>query len=413
MKKILFLLVINVSIKASQDIPSGMVDRNKLFDDIMGISEDEFKRLTHAPAETKPSTANAIKIIHQQIKKYPRAQTILHGHWQLSTLEELRACVSCTMPNKPLPTAFGSLHLIVHDPINPKKTHARALHEQFPDAYFQVSSNFNALEERMGNYRYNLSSMNDAPAHGEESVMATMGAAIYRRYATEPINLLANLSELFMLSMDENNTPIITGLKKSLPIRDTDMNQFAVGIHYNAMVTSGYNDDNNMIIRENDPFNRPKPAYNKWMSDMPSDAVMVNQIFTAAHNINPKTRPDIEINEEHKAIAHAIIRATYQATILTAIDNRAKDLILMMLRPEVFNNDLDWIIETLSEMTDIIIASGMRVHMVIRHRVPAVQEKFINDLQNIINKMESAKEYYKHHIPKLKKNIAAFFENSI
>lgn len=393
------------------DIPIGMLDRNKLFDDVMGICEDEFRQLTGTPYGQKPNIDRARKVIEQQQQRYPRAQSITQGNWAQPTLEQLRLCVNARLKSKPIdPQKFGSLHLIIHDLQNLKKTHARALHEQFAHGYFQISSHFNALEERMGNYSFNLSSMNDAPAHGEESVLATIPAAIYRRYLLEPINLLSGLDNIFILDTDKNNTPIIKGLKKSLPITSYDMRNFCVGVHHRVIATSGYNDDNKMITRENDPFNRPKPAYNKWMPDSGNDVVFVNQIFTAAHDINPKNRDDIIISQEQIDIAHAIIQATYEATILTAADNGAKDLVLMMLRPEVFNNDPMWIVKAIDMMSDIIIASGMRVHMVIRHRVPEVQQAFINGMQTIIDNIESKKITYSHNLDLLQKNVAQFFQ---
>ncbi|MDR3549844.1 MAG: hypothetical protein P4L31_00380 [Candidatus Babeliales bacterium] len=412
-KNILYMLIPFVSYCTllPSDIPAGMLDRNKLFDDVMEISEDEFKQLTGTPQGQKPNVDSARKVIEQQQQLYPRAMSITQGNWAQPTLEQLRLCVNARLMSKKInPDDFGSLHLIIHDPQNLKKTHARALHEQFPNGYFQVSSNFNALEEHMGNYSYNLSTMNDAPAHGEESVLATMPAAIYRRYLLEPINLLSGLGDMFILDADKNHTPIIKGLKKSLPITSHDMRNFSVGVHHRVIATSGYNDDNKMITRENDPFNRPKPAYNKWMPDTGNGVVYVNQIFTAAHDINPKNRDDIIITQEHIEIAHAIIQATYEATVLTAVDNGAKDVVLMMLRPEVFNNDPMWVVQAIDTMSDIIIASGIRVHMVIRHRVPAVQQKFIDGMQAIIDDMEIKKSKYTDNLQLLTQSITTLLK---
>jgi len=413
MKRIFFLLTLNTCVLASQNLPSGMLDRYKLFDDVMGISEDEFKRLTGATSGQKPSMQAAKQIIEQQQQLYPRANSITQGNWAQPTLEQLHLCVNARLMSKKInPENFGSLQLIIHDFNNPKKTHARALHEQFPNAFFQIASNFNALEERMGNYAYNLSNMNDAPAHGEESVLATMPAAIYRRYLLEPINLLSGLQDIFMLDVDNNNTPIIKGLKKQTPITNQDMHNFSVGVHHRIIATSGYNDDNKLLIRENDPFNRPKPAYNKWMPDTGPDVVYVNHIFTAAHNINPKDRDDTEITQEHKDIARVIILATYEACILTAVDNGAKDLILMMLRPEVFNNDPLWVAQAVDRMSDIIIASGLHVHMIVRHRRADVQQQFVDAMQSVIDKMEIKKKEYATNPELLQKNIAQFFEKN-
>jgi len=410
----LFILLLTHNTIIQSTIPEGMLDRYKLFDDIMGISEDHFKELVGASTGQKPDIARAKKIITYQQSIYPRAQTITQGTWAQPTLEQLRICVHARLDHKiSEPTQFGSLHIVVHDPQNPKKTHARALHEQFPNGYFQVASHFNALEDRMGNYAYNLSNMNDAPAHGEESVLATMPAAIYRRYIMEPINLLSSVEHIFNLGFDNDNTPLIKGLKKQGPITNIDMRHFSVGVHHNIAVTSGYNDDGKMITRENDPFARPKPAYNKWMPDAGNDAIVVNQIFTAAHDINPKNRHDIEITPEQSAIARAVIYATYQATILAAVDNGAKTLVLMMLRPEVFNNDPSWVAQAVSSMSDIIIASGLEVHMVIRHRRADVQETFINEMRDIIATIESDKKIYAHDTTQLKKNIDLFFDREV
>ena len=123
MKRIFFLLILHTSIIASHDLPTGMLDRNKLFDDIMGISEDAFKNLTNTQSGQKPDISNAKEIIEQQQCIYPRALSISQGNWAQPTLEQLRLCVHARLGNKIVDAKnFGSLHLIIHDFKNPKKT---------------------------------------------------------------------------------------------------------------------------------------------------------------------------------------------------------------------------------------------------------------------------------------------------
>lgn len=366
----------------SKNLPKGMLDRDYLFDAVMGISETSFKNLFPRDQWGKPDRI--------QVTTWLQNNGIeIDDEWSVETLNDLRDQASKKIAAKDFssPNSFGSLTLLIHNDKNPKVTDIRALHEKYPGAFFQIASNFNALEGGMGNFKANLSGMNHSPVQGEEATMATMFATIFRRYALDRINLLENLNTIFKISV--RNTPLIQGLAagKTLPITRKDMGPLLIGLHENILVTSGYNDDNKMIPRSaSDP--RLKPAYNK---NLRTKNIRVNHIFVAAHNINQNQRKDIVINNTHKEIARAILRADYEGTLLTALVHDANVLVLTMLGANAFRNDAQWIAQALGDMVDLILASGIKVYLVVRHPMPAIQNTFLQDMQGVINTLENHK----------------------
>ncbi len=377
----------------------GMLNRDQLFDNIMGISEDVFKQRcgVQPGVNQKPAIERARVAIGQQQRIYPRAQAITKGEWSQPTLDALRdnrAVQAVLQGMRNHKEGTGQIALLVYDPNNPGATDIRALHEKYPGAYFQIASNFNALEGGMGDYRKNLSDMNETPVQGEEAVMATMPAAIYRRYLLDPINLLQNLGNLFNLGRNRYGSPIIesertgrNGEKQTLNAQN--MGGMTVGVHRDIVVSSGYNDDGKMVRRKpNDPKDQKlKPAYNEELPVSGPNAITVSHIYVAAHDL--KHYLNTPRYAEHAAIAKMILKADYEATILAATAYGAKELVLTMVGSSAFRNDPAWIIEALRGMLYFLAASNLNIYVVVRAADQQAQKSFENDMIEIINTIDT------------------------
>lgn len=366
-------------VQAAQAIPVGMVGRNALFDNIMGISENEFKQRVGASGR-KPDTAKARKEIDAQQGVFNRAHAIDDGDWSQPTLIQLRnsGYVKEVM-NRARRGEKGqsSFNLLVHDRNNPKETDIRYLHEKFKDGFFLIASNANALEGAMGDYSKNLSGMNYHPVQGEEAAMATMPATIYRRYLLPPINLWQGLGDAFSIENDRFNTPRATGIKAGGSWQNVEGN-FTIGIHQNIIVSSGYNDDGKMVPRINQPH-KYKPAYNKEMPTDGRNVTRVTHLFASAHNLKGHQSDKMHID----SIAPHILRAGYEAGILAAIDRGAKDLVLTMLGAGAFFNPAQWISDALNRMKDVIRASDLNVYIIVRHKDKQIQNSFEQDMRQL------------------------------
>jgi hypothetical protein len=393
-----------------------MIRRNALFNDIMGMTEQEFKnRVGHPAGDLKPDPKAVSAWIRTHAQNlinatHGRARAINQPTWSEPTLNDLRTRVRQKLIAHPI-TQFGSLAYSFHNSAQPKNTDIRALHEQYPNAFFQIASNFNALEGFMGDYSQDLSRMNHGPVQGEEAVMATMPAAIYRRYVLPRINLLSNLNSFFTVNTPRNSTPVITGaVSKAIPT-PAQLGGLKVGVHRNIAVASGYNDDNATVLLVGGK--RRIPAYNKWM-DL-KNPLRVSHIYTAAHNINLHHRKDIQlgnaaVNTIHRAIARTLLIASYEATVLAAIDAGARTLILTMLGAGAFGNDPLWIVEALQRLEDVIIASGMNVILIIRHENPVVQNSMLVRIQHIIRQIKIREGIYTRNKNLLTRAINYFFQ---
>ncbi len=354
---------------------SRMLDRTKLFDDIMGMSENEFRQLVGGTAGNKPNPKKVRDFLAQEAdglrsRSGGRAQALLtSSDYTEPTLGQLREQAKKKLHQNLEQGKRGSLHVILFDPNKPHEADIRYLHERFPGAYFQLASNFNALEGGCGDFSINLDHMARGPAQGEEACLATIGAAAYRRYALPPINHLDGLGDVFEIG-SYWGTPAITGLKKLLgDIDHGDMNPFKISVHKNIIVSSGSDMSKKTF----------KPDFNKQLPVTGQGVIRVNHILTAAHDINPNRRTDLWLDNEitlgkHKAIVYHILSAAYEATILAAINNDAETLVLTMLGAGVFDNDPLWIPTILNILAPLLGASGMKVYLVIRHSDSKVME---------------------------------------
>lgn len=277
-----------------------------------------------------------------------------------------------------------------------KYTDIRYLQEANPGAVFQLASTFAALEGGMGKADTMLESMQHAPVQGENASLGTMGGTIVRKYAfhsKENINLLKSLKDKLMV----NDIGLITSIKKQLT--EDDVDKVRLGLHWNVMVTSGYYppyirlDDNlkkNISVSLSDAEkikvknsnkslgadidNRIKYLFNNKLvrkdrnpifvyNSVLKKEIRVDQVLTAALNLNSKTYPTTEFD---KQTAKILLKAAYLGTVLAAAARGTKKLFLTLVGAGAFKNDLNWIVEALEqkEIQEIIAYTGMEVVLV-------------------------------------------------
>jgi hypothetical protein len=362
-----------------------MLNRDMLFDDVMGISEDEFKSQAGVQPKTniKPAVAAAQNVVARQQGVYPRANAVTEGRWSqvsVGTLQNGQRVQGLISKIARKQYGKGRISLLVHDNSNPRETDIRYLHERFHGAYFLIASNFNALEGGMGDYSNNLSGMNYHPVQGEEAAMATMPAAIYRRYLVEPINLLKDLTDTFDMGTNRYGSPIIVGVKRNAQLNESAFN---IGLHENIIVSSGYN-DNKMINRGD---GKMKPASNKQLPTQGNGVLRVSHIYAAAHDLS---RNEHDVHQQ--AIAKFVLKAVYKGTVLAAIERGARQLILTMIGASAFRNNPDWIVEAMRELEPLIAASDLDIYMVVRHQDPSVQARFLDDMQQVADDIQKLKQ---------------------
>ncbi|HEV2600699.1 MAG TPA: hypothetical protein VGT41_00240 [Candidatus Babeliales bacterium] len=379
------------------------LDRNKLFENIMGMNENRFKeqfkrfepqviiRPPSNPDSYKPSVSGVQQFFYggeseSFFKANPRARSVIQGELiPFISLWYLRKKIATRLTTTENPIATGTLELIAP----PEETDIRRLHELFPGAFFMVSTNFNTLTIRMTDFAHNLNEMNLRPMQGEEAALATMGATIYRRYCVRRINLLAPLYPIFTmqgftaLEQDQGVRPLIIGKKdQKKPLTKKDMQGFTVALHKNIVVTSGASADLSAPDRKLIPSTEIIPACNKQMPTQGPGTITVSHIFTSPFDLSSISKENLEDTEkissqysEQVEIAQAVLDAAYELTILTAMDHGAKQLILPMLGTRLFKNNPEWIINSLTRLIPLIALSNIDIKIVLRLKNESIETK--------------------------------------
>lgn len=409
-----------------------VIDRFCLFEDIMGMSEQEFQsKVGSVGKKPNPGRVLAWYNKHKEElaqKTHGRSNLIMEGEWKQESLGELKRIIKQKLLNIPEATLLqnpGKIIPIVfqcpthQDPVQglawdkqcwDKESDIRFLQEdfarRFSNPFFVLASTFNALEGGMGDYRQTLSGMCYHPVQGEEAEIATAAAAIKRRYFMPSINLLANTKDVFKVGPARFKDPIIYAYarKKTGPVvpyvAQNSLDGFQIGLHKNIPVTSGYADNTTAPRPDGARF---IPLYNKQLTG----SEHISQIYTAAHNLKgtlPNGKEKAR-SSHHRTIAQDILYAAYFGSLLLAMEYDADPLVLPLLGVGAFRNDPDWIISTLTKLLPLIIASGMDIYIVVRHEFPKTQTEFLNELHKTIELIKRLLPIYERTPGKLREEL--------
>lgn len=262
------------------------------------------------------------------------------------------------------------------------------------DAVIQVASNLDGLEGGMAKADAMITNMQLMPTQGEEASLATMGAAIVRKYLAPSYNMIQAWADKKYIEVHEGR---VSRIMKA-PTRADVLDVSAI-VHSNVMVTSGfaqgyggyvYRDQKTgkeafaqlfpgftdmstldtkscenkqrayimeragLVKEGRDPlylYNRSKPGERNTLHN-PNHTV--TQIFTAALDLDPwRIKGKYENNETSQLLARTMTTSMYAATILEAIRRDKKKLYLTLVGAGSFKNPLDWIADAFaSSFTD-------------------------------------------------------------
>lgn len=340
--------------------------RSDFVEDAQGISEEVWRlqlknlySINVAKGALVPVSHAVYGVDGSNVKSYPRAQSVFTGNgvseislatYRFTTTEYLQ--LQLDEHNRLL----GNFSLIQ----SPQSQDIRHLQIQYPNAYFQIASNFNALEGGMGNRNTMIIGMAGKHAvQGEEAAVAVGGASIYRKYYREPINMLSNMGSLLRLGTGSSYQPIILGLQpgKTLTVKNGD--NFKVCVHARIAVTSS--DDDSLS-------SDGKPVFNHRESTAITNASkLISQVLVSAQDLNPKRNKHAATTEQ-RTIAKVIQKIIYEGTLLAAYlgGDTGTKVILTLVGAGSFANDTSWIADAIERMQDFIIVSGLDVRLVLR-----------------------------------------------
>lgn len=428
-----------------KDIRENRLFRNDCFLEIMGFYEAEFRNFSVkkvpnwglAPIlkELKDNVDNnnspdGYSMPDASLKKYPGQNALCGSRFRIFTIKDLKTKIESANFR---PVSKGKFELIDGYKIKEdegwraalEKTDIAYLQETNPGAVFQIASTFNALEGGMGrnpnDYGEYLEKMQKTPTQGENAALATMGATIIRKYCLKPIKLLQKLCDQNKVVM--NTLPGKSGLvfKINNNLTQDDINDIAIGLHSDVVVTSGYYGCYSKVFTERKDFEFSKENFfakkridflekrgivakdrepffisNKRidLSD-PTKLIRIDQVFTAA--LKQKDSKNVYFSE---ANAKIILEAAYKGTLYAAAyrvlekkNNAPQKVFLTLVGAGAFGNDIAWIVEILNKqwLSDIIHKFGLEVYLVIypsTRKSRAIDVKDLKSLRNLEKKIQ-------------------------
>jgi hypothetical protein len=379
---------------AELPVPENRFFRQGLFYGIMGVTEEYFRELSRDQfgKVRLPHTMFPLpwEVENQELEKYfpgrslvPRPET-----FKILKLQDLYTQAKELLQKTP--DGKGKLSIIngyeLFEQMNARQaTDIRFLQSQSEnvDAVFQLASNFNDLEGGVGDPTHLVESMMYRPAQGEEACLATLGAAILRKYwinEIKPINILQDLPHVEVNAVGRI-------IKITQKLTEADIPKIAVGLQQDVPVSSGYFrgfsgrypgyeniEDSSVkdrvtflyksgaVVSGRDPLN----IFNSVVAPQ-----NINQVFTAALDVNMKNKG--AINDPQSA--QILLKAAYQGTLLAAAVSGKKKLFLTLVGAGAFKNELEWINNALESnftvdgrmitLAEIIARAGLEVIIVI------------------------------------------------
>ncbi len=295
-----------------------------------------------------------------------------------------------------------------------KLTDIAYLQEHYPGAVFQIASTFSTLEGGMGkgtsNYGKLLETMQHTPTQGESAALATMGAAIIRKYCLPPINLLENLAAVVM-NKSREHAGLVWKIKKELIAGDVD--KIKVGLHADVVVTSGYYgcysqkltgafskdsllaverikflEDRLIVSKGREPFFIFNSRID--LSD-PKKLIRVDQVFTSALKVNEKNAFKRGLTENNaRIILEAAYKGTMYAAAMRAIEKRnagtlvgRQKVFLTAMGAGAFGNEVAWIVDILKQpwFEELIKEFGLEVYLVVYPSTRDDRQMALKDLK--------------------------------
>lgn len=326
-----------------------------------------FERLTGFSESGYAATQARLRVEGDQLVSTVNGKSYGIGTLTIPTLAELRARVNPVRGQRTSVSAFvGEAKRLHRDPA-------------FEGALFQVASQFNLLEmtsedvtPEQGVTRY----AHD-PTQGPACATAAGAATIYRNYLVPvgdqigqtaqcqldalagvgealskliglPVDRLWEMSNGYALCTGEGLTAISALLDEaSEEVVDSVRSQLAIGLHRDVEVTDA-----------------PEGQRQR-----------VSQAFCSALPVGYSLLP----TRDWKPFARLVLQATYEATLLAAVEQAeaggSHTVLLTRVGGGVFGNDPAWIDEAIDRALGVVVDAGLDVRIVCHsHVTPEVRE---------------------------------------
>ncbi|KKR96862.1 MAG: hypothetical protein UU47_C0006G0023 [candidate division TM6 bacterium GW2011_GWE2_41_16] len=252
---------------------------------------------------------------------------------------------------------------------------------------FQVASNFNALEaggdpcDGVTRYLYTT-------AQGEEASISAAPAAIYRMYFAQHHGVVGQFEQQInfledvplphggtfgvgrvhngYLEVQHGGVLSKPGTMLSFAEMERLIPLVKVGVHSQVQVTSGL-----AMLPPNGYSAKTWDAKSLMEKSLKGENVIVDdpeqrvtQIFTAAQNL-----AQLGTGTCWDDMARMLLHAAYEGTVRAAYVSGCSKLYLTLVGGGVFNNRIDWIVDSIERVMPLIRESGMEVTLVIYNGV--------------------------------------------
>jgi hypothetical protein len=302
------------------------------------------------------------------------------GYFEQVSVGDLRKKSEDILKNK----ALGGGTFNVIEAINPSDADgtlrqvdigAMQADPKYRDAFFQVASNFNALELVSKNDQMtDITNYTKDLTQGPFASIAAPYALIYRhyymfnrQYPNDPTQWKQTPAHQINF-LDKTDIPVTNSyvdFSKTAPgaIKNFAVENIKVGTHRDVRILFGYMPNLKQFEKVTDPRQK------------------INQIFTAAVDFGSNWK--FKTDDKAIKIAKSILDAAYEGTIRVAFvthqDKLAEwdklggsgqirpnnSVVLTLVGGGVFQNDFDWIADAIVKNKDFIVRSGMHVELVI------------------------------------------------
>ncbi len=360
--------------EGNQQVTKPAIYRKDIFKYVTGMTEPDFVEQYKSTGTMPQLPANMAKL----------TKNMVHT---MMTLQELRNAAQ----NKLSSNKNGKLSIIHVDVVKyPNLRHLidiGALQGAHPGAVFQTASRPNGLEGQQRSFLNNKNDfdanvdgfnkiMNKFAVQGEEAQISTALRGIYEIYNTPErinffdkmkidINAAGNLTDVDPDFLNKNSMESLSDLVR-------------LDHWKNAPVTTGYAN----VLYQSEGIKKMQnlnaAAREKNIEDanaLVTPPHFISQVNVAALDVNKNRNKTQELfakrfgdNEAaiepmHK-VAKAALRAAYEGTIYCALLDNKKDVFVTLVGGGSFDNKLEWIVDTLTALKDVIKQSGLNITIV-------------------------------------------------
>lgn len=362
-------------VEGYQQVTKPVIYRKDIFQYVTGMTEPEFVQQYKETGIMPQIPANMSKLV----------KNMKHS---VMTLGELRNAAQ----NKLSPNKKGTLSIahvdVVKYPYLRNLIDIGALQGTNPGGVFQTASRPNGLEGGQMSFLNNKNDF-DANVHGFNQVMtkyavqgeeAEVSAALRGIY--EVYNTREHINFFDKMNIEISPTGNLTNVNPDFITNNSmeDLSDLIRVDHWtNAPVTTGYANvlyQSEGIAREQNLNALARAKNTEDANVLVSPIHTISQVNVAAVDMNKNRNKTQELFakkfgsneaavEPMLKVAKAALRAAYEGTIYCALVDGKKDVFLTLVGGGSFDNKLEWIVDTLTALKDVIKQSGLNINVVV------------------------------------------------